>query len=56
MLNHVFGMGSGNLGPIDPPVVVGLPERLVKVFGSIGIVGLVSFVSGVLTWVWRVMP
>lgn len=22
MLNHVFGMGSGNLGPIEPPVVV----------------------------------
>jgi len=36
--------------------VIGLPERLVKVFGSIGIVGFVSFVSGVLTWVWRVMP
>lgn len=22
MLDHVFGMGSPNLGPIDPPVVV----------------------------------
>jgi hypothetical protein len=22
MLDHIFGMGSPNLGPIDPPVVV----------------------------------
>lgn len=36
--------------------VIGLSEKMVKVFGSIGIVGLVLFVSGVLTWVWRVMP
>ena len=36
--------------------VIGLPKRLVKVFGSIGLVGIASFVFGVLTWVWRVMP
>jgi len=36
--------------------VIGLSEKMVKVFGSIGIVGLVLFVCGVLIWVWRVMP
>ena len=36
--------------------VIGLPERFVKVFGGIGLVGIALFVSGVLTWVWRVMP
>jgi hypothetical protein len=36
--------------------VIGLPKRLVKVFGGIGLVGIALFVFGVLTWVWRVMP
>jgi hypothetical protein len=36
--------------------VVGLSDRMEKVFGAIGLIGLVSFVCGVLTWVWRVMP
>lgn len=36
--------------------VIGLSERMEKVFGTIGLVGLVLFLSGALTWIWRVMP
>jgi hypothetical protein len=36
--------------------VMGLSEKKMKAVGFIGFVGLVSFVSGVLIWIWRVMP
>jgi uncharacterized iron-regulated membrane protein len=35
---------------------IDLPEWLAKAMGIVAMFGLVSFVSGLTVWIWRVMP
>jgi len=35
---------------------VDVPEWLQQLAGITGVIGFVSFISGLIVWIWRVMP